>query len=59
MLSSSSGPDETPIVATITVKRVTAAGVSAVVNDHPHRFKDLPTLFKVALHLLDTKGPTP
>ena len=59
MPNSRSGPDETPIVATITVKRVTAAGVSAVVNDHPHRFKDLQTLFRVALHLLDAKGTTP
>lgn len=59
MPNSSSAHDDAPIVATIIVKRVTPAGVHAVVNDQPHRFKDLRTLFKVALHLLDTKGTTP
>ena len=59
MPNSSSGPDDTPIVAVITVTQVAPSGVHAIINDRPYRLDDLRTLFRVAVHLLDAKGTTP
>lgn len=58
MPSSNTGSD-TSVVAVITVTSVTPHQVRAIVDGRPHCFQDLRMLFKVALHLLDTKGHTP